>query len=198
MDDSPIVADINGNQTASKILKAPDFEALSKARSGIDQAHQEAASIIAHAHSEAESIRAQAYHDGQQQAAELITEYTARMHEQVAGSRTILTDTVMKCLRRLLEPVPPEELVAATVNRAMSETDIGRGAVLIVAPQLMHELREQFANRKISSEMLEVRGDPDCPLESSILRSDFGDIELGIELQLRAIERGLNASIDPS
>ena len=42
--------------------------------------------------------------------------------------------------------------------------------------------------------MIEVRGDPDCPLESSILRSEFGDIELGIEFQLRAIEQGLRAA----
>ncbi len=198
MDDSPITDDVRSNHATSKILKAPDFEALSIARSGIDQAHSEAASIVARAHEEAHAIRAQAHHDGQEQSAALIAEFTARMHNEITGCRKTLAETVMKCLHRLLEPVPPEELVAATVNRAMGEADIGRGAVLIVAPQLMHELREQFARRNIPSEMLEVRGDPDCPLESTILRSDFGDIELGIELQLRAIERGLQASINMS
>ena len=140
--------------SASKVLKAQDFEALSSARKGIEQA----------------------------------------MNAQLSRTQETLSGVVMTSLRRLLDPVPKAEKVAGAVACAIRETDISGGAVLIVAPALMHTLREQFERRGIAAEMIEVRGDPDCPLESSILRSAFGDVELGIEFQLRAIERGLKAA----
>ena len=175
----------------TKVLKANDFEALARARNGIAEAQGEAQAIIARAHEEAEAIRIAAHHEGQQQSAALVAEYSARMHREVVESHDTLTKIVMNALRRILKPIPTAKLVAGAVARAVEEADIGRGATLIVAPPLMNTLREQFQLRGIAPEVLEVRGDPDCPLESSILRSEFGDIELGIEFQLRAIEHGL-------
>ncbi len=182
----------------SKVLKADGFEALARARHGITEAQEQANIIIAQANQDAETIRAAAYQEGQQQNVAEVIEYHARMHRQIADSHEILTKVVMNALRRILKPIPTAKLVASAVARAVEEADIGRGATLVVAPQLMNTLREQFHLRGIAPEMLEVRGDPDCPLESSILRSEFGDIELGIELQLRAIERGLQTALDES
>ena len=176
---------------ASKVLKAHDFEALANARQGIEQARGEAASVVAAAYEEAEAIRAAARAEAESDRAALIAEYAARMNEQLARTQETLTGVVMTSLRRILDPVPKAEKVAGAVACALRETDIGGGAVLIVAPALMHTLREKFEQRGIPAEMLEVRGDPDCPLESSILRSAFGDVELGIEFQIRALERGL-------
>ncbi len=180
--------------SASKVLKAQDFEALSSARKGIEQAHSEAQGVIAAAHQEAEAIRASAHAEAQTERAALIAEYASRMNAQLSRTQETLSGVVMTSLRRLLDPVPKAEKVAGAVACAIRETDISGGAVLIVAPALMHTLREQFERRGIAAEMIEVRGDPDCPLESSILRSAFGDVELGIEFQLRAIERGLKAA----
>lgn len=176
---------------ASKVLKAHDFEALANARQGIEQARGEAASVVAAAYEEAEAIRAAARAEAESDRAALIAEYAARMNEQLARTQETLTGVVMTSLRRILDPVPKAEKVAGAVACALRETDIGGGAVLIVAPALMHTLRDKFEQRGIPAEMLEVRGDPDCPLESSILRSAFGDVELGIEFQIRALERGL-------
>ncbi len=176
--------------TASKVLKANDFAALDNARQGIEQARAEAASIIAAAHQEAETIRAAARAEAETDRAALVAEYAARMNDQVARTQETLTGVVMTSLRRILDPVPKAEKVAGAVACALRETDIAGGAVLIVAPALMHTLREKFEQRGIPPEMLEVRGDPDCALESSILRSAFGDVELGIEFQIRALERG--------
>ncbi len=183
-----------GSTANSKVLKADDFEVLARARHGIEEAQAEANAVVARAYEEAQAIRDASAHEGQQQQAALIAEYAARMHRQIGESHDTLTKVVMTALRRILKPIPPARVVADAVARAVEEADIGRGATLIVAPPLMHELREQFGLRGIAPEVLEVRGDPDCPLESSILRSEFGDIELGIEFQLRAIERGLQAA----
>ncbi len=177
-------------KAASKVLKAHDFEALANARQGIEQAQGEAASVIAAAHDEAEAIRAAARAEAETDRAALVAEYVARMNDQLARSQETLTGVVMTSLRRILDPIPKAEKVVGAVACALRETDIGGGAVLIVAPPLMHTLREKFEQRGIPPEMLEVRGDPDCPLESSILRSAFGDVELGIEFQIRALERG--------
>ena len=178
----------------SKVLKANDFEALANARQGIDQAHAEARGIVEAAYGEAEAIRGAAHAEADAEKAALVAEYVSRMAAQVVRSQQELTDVVMTSLRRIIDPVPEAERVAGAVARALQETDIAGGAVLIVAPSLMHTLREQFEQRGIGADMIEVRGDPDCPLESSILRSAFGDVELGIEFQLRAIERGLHAA----
>lgn len=179
---------------ASKVLKAQDFAALSTARQGIEQAHAEAEGIRVRAHEEAEAIRAAARAEAENDRAALVAEYAARMAEELGHVQETLADTVMTILRRLLDPVPASEKVVDAVACALHETDVSGGAVLIVAPPLMHTLREQFERRGIAPEMLDVRGDPDCPLESSVLRSAFGDVELGIEFQLRAIERGLKAA----
>jgi len=193
-DDQGLQLDAPRAGSASKVLKAQDFEALSTARQGIDRAHAEASDIVARAHEEAETIRADARVEAQNDRAALVAEYATRMSEQLSRTQEALAGTVMNTLRRLLDPVPKPEKVADAVACALRETDISGGAILIVAPQLMHTLREQFEQRGIGSDVLDVRGDPDCPLESSVLRSTFGDIELGIEFQLRAIERGLKAA----
>lgn len=178
----------------SKILKSQDFEALSSARLGIEQARTEAEGVIAAAHQEAEAIRVAARADAESERAALIAEYAGRMNIHLSRTQDALVEVVMASLRRLLDPVPDAEKVVGAVACALDETDIAGGAVLIVAPPLMHTLREQFERRGIAPDVIEVRGDPDCPIESSILRSAFGDVELGIEFQLRAIERGLKAA----
>lgn len=186
----------HGTRTApvSKILKSDDFQALASARMGIDHARVEAEGVLNAAREEAEAIRAAARAEAEVERAALIAEYADRMNAQLMRTQDTLTDVVMVSLRRMLDPIPDAEKVAGAVACALEETDIAGGAVLIVAPQLMHTLREQFERRGIPAEVLEVRGDPDCPLESSVLRSAFGDVELGIEFQLRAIERGLKAA----
>jgi|GEM_PF-1310839 len=179
----------------SKVLKAQDFAALANARQGIDQAHTEAQGIVAAAYQQAEAIRAEAHAQAVTDRAALIAEYAHGMNADLATVQERLVRVVMDTLHRVLDPIPPAEKVAGAVACALRDTDIGGGAVLIVAPPLMHTLREQFEARGISAAIIDVRGDPDCPLESSILRSPFGDVELGIEFQLRAIERGLQSAM---
>ena len=180
--------------THSKVLKADSFEALSRARMEIDQAHNQAQAIVAEAYNQAEAIRAEAQAQGQQQAAALVAEYAARMHTELSEAQLRMTDVVSVALKRILQPIPSAAVVASAVQRAMTDADIGQGAVLVVAPSLAAPLREQFAQRKLDPKLLEVQGDPECPLESTILRSQFGDIELSIDVQLRAIEQGLQAA----
>jgi len=182
------------HRPGSKILKSQDFEALSSARHGIEQARTEAEGVIAAAHEQAEAIRVAARADAEAEHAALIAEYAGRMNGHLSRTQEALVGVVMSSLRRLLDPVPDAEKVAGAVACALDETDIAGGAVLIVAPPLMHTLREQFEKRGIRPDVIEVRGDPDCPIESSVLRSSFGDVELGIEFQLRAIERGLRSA----
>lgn len=178
----------------SKILRAQDFEALASARTGIDQAHSEADAIVAAAHEQAQAIRDEARAEAEADRAALVAEYAGAMHAQIAAMPDRMADLAMACLRRVLDPIPDAKAVAGAVAATLRETDIAGGAVLVVAPPLMHTLREQLERRGIPATVIEVRGDPECPLESSVLRSPFGDIELGIEPQLRAIERGLRAA----
>ena len=182
------------NATASKILKGQDFEALASARTSIEHARSEAEGIIAAAHEQSEAILVEVRENAEADRSALIIEYAQTMHDQSTGTQEKLIDIVTTSLRRLLDPIPEAEKIAGAVQATMQEIDITGGATLIVAPPLMHTLREEFARRGIVPEVIEVSGDPDCPLESSILRSPFGDVELGIEVQLRAIERGLRTA----
>jgi len=76
----------------------------------------------------------------------------------------------------------------------MRDVDIGADARLTVAPQHVHSVREQLEKNGISSGLISVQGNPDCPDGASTLHCAFGDIELGLDAQLGALEAGLRAA----
>ena len=180
---------------SSKILKSAGFAALDRAEQGVVAARQQAEGIIATAHVEAATLREAAEREGREAAAALVGEYLARMQRDIAHRQERLVALVGVCLRRVMEPIPAEELIAAAVARTFVDSHPGTSARLTVAPRLVQTLQAHFSARGISADVLEVRGDPDCPLGASTLHCDFGDIELDIEAQIVALEEGMQLAV---
>lgn len=175
---------------ASKILKSDVYRSISQAQDTVAHAAQEAGRIIAQAKDEAERIKAEAREQGHAEASALTAEYLVRLSETVKGMEGQIGGLAESCLRRILADMPAQTLIASAAKKAIQETDLARGAKLIVAPPFVEQLRADLS-QSVPSDILEVVGDPDCPPASSVLRSEFGDIELGIETQLRALLEGI-------
>lgn len=187
-----------GGQPASdsaKILKGEDFAALSRARADVDSAEQQAAAIIAKAHEDAERIRTEALAVGMQQSSAYLTESAARVSRDLDALEPMLCGIVTDALRRLLDPIPTEEQIAAAVRCAVTEVDMSRGVSLIVAPVMLGRVQDHLGQFPLESGVVEVVGDPVCAEKSAILRTPYGDIELDLEAQLAALTDGIQAAL---
>lgn len=178
----------------SKILKGDDFAALDHAKQGIDAAHNQAQEIVQNAIEERENIIAAAHEQAKVDASELVGEFLGRMQQDVARREAVMTDIVLDSIRRLVEPLPKPDLIAALVRRAMNDIDVGADARLAVAPHQVQAVRERLAQSGFQEEVLRVQGNPDCAEDGCTLHCAFGDIELGLPIQLTALEHGLIAS----
>lgn len=180
---------------SAKILKGPEFEVLSRARASVESAQQEAGNILAQAHAEAEQIRADAHAQGRRDAARVLAEHTASVVRDLDAMEPRLTGIVIGALRRILDPIPPENLIVAAVRRAVAELDLSRGATLIMAPEALSRVQEQLGRFELGKGTLELRGDPSCPPDSTVLRTAYGDIELDIDAQISALSEGIEAAL---
>lgn len=195
MDDGVLFGDVPPNADSAKILKGSDFGVLSRARADIDSAQQQAAAIIANAHAEAEVIRANALAEGMQQSSSYLTESAARVARDLDSLEPRICEIVSDALRRVLNPIPNEKLIAAAVRRALEEVDLSRGVTLIVAPVMLPRVQDHLRQFPVDQGTLGINGDPTCPEGSAILRTPYGDIELDIDAQLAALDDGIRAAL---
>ena len=195
MTDSALFNNAPPRSDSAKILKGSDFQVLSRARADVDSAQQQATEIIANAHAEAEKIRADALAQGMQQSSAYLTESAARVARDLDALEPRLCAIVSDALRRVLDPIPAEKLIAASVRRAMEEVDLSRSVTLIVAPKLMPRVHDHLRQFPLDRGTVDVTGDPTCPEGSAILRTTYGDIELDIDAQLAALDEGIRAAL---
>ncbi len=195
MTDSTLLDAEPANADSAKILKGSDFQVLSRARADVDSAQQQAAEIIANAYAEAETIRANALAEGMQQSSAYLTESAARVSRDLDALEPRLCSVVSDALRRVLDPIPDEKLIAAAVRRAMEEIDLSRGVTLIVAPALLPRVQDHLQQFPFDRGTVDVTGDPTCPADSAILRTPYGDIELDVDAQLAALDDGIRAAL---
>lgn len=189
---------VSAGSANSKILKSAGFSAIERAEQSVISARMQAEGIIATAHAEAFQIREAAEREGREAVAALVGEYLARMQRDISERQERLVDLIGTCLRRLIEPIPPHELIVASVTKAFAESHPGARATLTVSPRLVQTLQAHFEGKGITAEMLAVKGDPDCAIGSSTLHCDFGDIELAIEPQIVALEQGMRLALAQS
>ena len=195
MDDGAPFESLQPRADAAKILKGEDFGVLSRARADVDSARREAAEIIANAHAEAEQIRATALAEGMQQSAAYLTESAARVARDLDSLEPRICDIVSEALRRVLDPIPVEKQITAAVRRALSEVDLSRGVTLIVSPNMLARVQDHLRLFPSEGGTVVVTGDPNCPPQSGILRTPYGDIELDVDAQLAALDEGIRAGL---
>jgi len=82
-------------------------------------------------------------------------------------------------------------LLAGMVRVALEKIEQGAKVVVRVNPQQVSECRTYFASHLEGREIPEVEDDPAIEKDTCTLHTALGTVELGLEVQLKEIERGL-------
>jgi len=82
-------------------------------------------------------------------------------------------------------------LLAGMAHVALSRIEGGTQVVLKVHPQRAESWRSYFESRMAPGEVPEILEDAAVDLERCVIQTSLGTTELGISLQLKAIEQGL-------
>lgn len=197
MSDSPrpVRLGFGGPNRASPLLKAESLTPLAEAESAAQAARAQAQQIIAEAQAQARQIAAAAEAEGRKRASALLAERAARSAADLQEMSRHLPELVTTALRLLLEPAPPAELIARAAKRALQDFGAATKLTLLVPAPLADEVRERLA-RLDPHAAVEVRGDPQAHPGSSLLQTPWGDVELGLPMQVQALEAGLRAALE--
>ena len=82
-------------------------------------------------------------------------------------------------------------LLAGIVRIALEKIDKSTGVTLRVHPQNAPDWRNYLANRLDPADLPEISEDPAQPLDVCVLETAMGVASLGLDIQLKEIERGL-------
>ena len=82
-------------------------------------------------------------------------------------------------------------LLAGIVRVALEKIEGATGVVLQVHPQHAADWRKYLALRMEPGDLPEIVEDPALPPDQCRLRTSMGTAELGMEVQLKEVERGL-------
>lgn len=197
MSDSPrpVRLGFGGPNRASPLLKGDSLTPLAEAESAVHAARAQAQQIVAEAQAQAREIAAAAEAEGRKRAAALLAERAARSAADLQDLSRHLPELVTAALRLLLEPAPPAELIARAAKRALQDFGSGARLTLNVPAPLAEAVRERLAKLD-PHHAIEVRGDPQAPPGSSLLQTPWGDVELGLPMQVQALEAGLRAALE--
>lgn len=129
---------------------------------------------------------------GAAEGAQLIAQATAEAARQKAVLERELPQLVMEIVRDLLGSFDPGEMLARAVRHAVEQKYGSAELRLRVSPVHADALAREFAACDGREGRPLVRIDPDPALSprQCVLWSDFGNIDLGLDAQLRALRLG--------
>lgn len=149
-----------------------------------------------------ERERARGYAEGQQSGAEegarLVARATADAARQKAVLERELPHLVMDIVRDLLGTFDPGEMLLRTVRHAIEQKYGGGEVRLRVAPLHADRLAREFAacDGHDGRPLVRVEPDPALSPGQCVLWSEFGNIDLGLDAQLRALRLGFGLPSD--
>lgn len=130
---------------------------------------------------------------GRREAAELIATTTSRTSSHLRRIEQTLPTLVLDVIQDLLGHFDPGDLLIRAVRHALTKLHAGADIRLRVSPEQSALLRTALSEFTGSGCAIEIEVDPTMDAGECVLRSQFGNIELGIEAQIAALRRGLLA-----
>ncbi|WP_439495807.1 type III secretion system stator protein SctL [Bosea sp. (in: a-proteobacteria)] len=143
-----------------------------------------------------ERERARGYAEGQQagaqEGARLMAAAAAEAARQKAVLERELPHLVMGIVRDLIGAFDPGEMLLRTVRHAIEQKHGGGEVRLRAAPLHADTLAREFAacDGKEGRPLVRIEADPALSPRQCVLWSEFGNIDLGLEAQLRALRLG--------
>lgn len=163
--------------------------ALAAARRHADEVNEWARDLL-----ERERIRghAEGHAAGAEEAARLFAETAARATAHIARLERELPTLVHDLVARIIGEFEPGERIARAVRHAVERLRPDAEAVLRIAPAESDAVQAALAG--LGGSALRVEADPSLVPGECTLRSPLGRIELGVDAQLRALQKGLHSA----
>jgi type III secretion protein L len=132
---------------------------------------------------------------GREEAARLVARTAARANSYLNQLERDLPTLVLEMIENLLGQLDPGDLLARAVRNAVIRLRTDGELRLRVAPEQAAVLRAALADigDENGASMTKIEIDPTLSAGQCVLWSELGNIELGLEAQIRALRQGLLA-----
>jgi type III secretion protein L len=132
---------------------------------------------------------------GAAEAARLVAATAARVEQHADALERELPALVLEIVERILGAFDPGDLLSHAVRHALARLRTGTDVHLRVAPAQAESLRQLLAplDGLSGAKHLLIEVDPAIEPGGCMLCSEFGNVELGIAAQVRALREGLEA-----
>ncbi len=136
---------------------------------------------------------AEGLNTGAEEMARLIAQAASEVARRKAVLEQSLPELVMEIVSDLLGAIDPGDLLVRTVRHAIERNFSGAELCLRVSPLHADALAREFAACDGREGRPQIRIDPDPALspQQCVLWSEFGNVDLGLAAQLRALRLGL-------
>jgi type III secretion protein L len=133
---------------------------------------------------------------GAAEAARLVAAAAARVEQHANALEKELPALVADIVGQILGSFDPGELLSHAVRHAVGQVRTGADLHLRVAPQGAESLRRSLADlARPNGAGVRIEVDPAIKPGDCVLCSEFGNIELGIAAQVRALREELEAQV---
>ncbi|MBO0764026.1 MAG: type III secretion system stator protein SctL [Hyphomicrobiaceae bacterium] len=199
MPDEPTAPGAPVTRPLGPVLRGPDVDIWGRANEAIEAAERHRKRMWAYARDAYRREKQRGYADGWNtgiaEASRLVAATAARAERHVDALERELPALVIEIVERMLGAFDPGDLLSHAVRHALGRLRTGADVVLRVAPDEAHSLRQtlgQFDGLS-GAKRLCIEVDPAIKTGACVLCSEFGNVELGIAAQVKALREGLEA-----
>ncbi|NRP75557.1 hypothetical protein ILFOPFJJ_06480 [Ensifer psoraleae] len=197
-----MTADVSAAPVAPQIrpvgplIAASELEIWHSAAKARDAAERHQQRVRRWAREAYQRERARGHAEGFNAGAEEMARLIARAVSEVARRKAVLEQElpqlVIEILSDLLGAFDPGELLAKAVRHAIERKYTGAEVCLHVCPTQVDMLAREFAECDGLEGRPRVRIDPDPTLspQQCVLWSEYGNVDLGLDAQMRALRLG--------
>lgn len=180
-------------QPAGPLVRGAELGVWASASEALDAARRTAAEIVAAARDAHEAERRRGFDEGRQDGAEqaacLLAGAAKEASARLDRIEAALPELVLETVAAILGSFDVRDLVAPAVSRALGRLRRGASATIRVAPGGVEPVRAALAGA--GGAAICVEPDPALAEGRCVLSSEQGDVELGVEAQIRALRSGL-------
>lgn len=179
------------------------YDAREEARRIVDEAREQAASIVEDAERNAESIRerarAEGHEAGRAEAAALLARAAALRDQASADAERDTARVALAAAERIVgeELAVSPDRIAAIVGEALGRARRANEVVVSVCPadaETLRAMQAEVAAHAGNPARFSIREDPELTRGGCIVRTELGEIDARVEVQLESLARALGLS----
>jgi type III secretion protein L len=200
--DEPTAPTAPVSRPLGPVVRGQDVDIWDRANEALEAAERHRQCMWAYAREAYRREKQRGYADGwtagAAEAARLVAATAVRVEQHVDALERELPALVLEIVERMLGTFDPGDLLSHAVRHALARLRTGTDLHLRVAPEQAESLRQSLAHLDglSGAKHLRIEVDPAMEQGGCVLCSEFGNVELGIAAQVRALREGLEAQAD--